>query len=336
MSKPSISQNRITEIATAAGVSIATVSRAANHKDKVAAETYKKILEAAESLGYSLKRPDTDVSSSGSKYIMVGIPFVDDFFFAGVLEGIEASAYRHNCKLILSKDLTSCTSIKEITSVCRSAHVSGLILLRSQLSPEDLQTLNRTFPIVQCCDIDDRANISTIGIDDALATKNMTEYLISTGHRQIAFISSEYRIRHIREREKGFMEAMKNNNLTINPNFIIRLHDTTYTSALSAATQLLSLPSRPDAVFATSDVYAAATHKAARNMGLRIPDDIAISGFDNTLISQVPDPSITTINQPRYEMGYIAFERLIEQISNPKIKPQTIILDTELLIRQST
>lgn len=109
MTKPSISQNRITEIATAAGVSIATVSRAANHKDKVAAETYKKILEAAESLGYSLKRPDTDVLSSGSKYIMVGIPFVDDFFFAGVLEGIEASAYRHNCKLILSKDLISCT-----------------------------------------------------------------------------------------------------------------------------------------------------------------------------------------------------------------------------------
>ncbi|MDD2958703.1 MAG: LacI family DNA-binding transcriptional regulator [Lachnospiraceae bacterium] len=336
MSKSSIAQNRITEIANAAGVSIATVSRAANHKDRVAPDTYQKILDAAASLGYSLKRPEVSEAFEDIKYIMVGVPFIDDFFFNGIMDGIEASANRHNCKLIVSKDLTHCTSIKEITSLCRTTNARGIVLLRNSLAPEDLHTLNRTIPVVQCCDIDERANISTVGIDDALAARHMTEYLISSGRRQIAFISNEYRIRHIRERERGFLEAMSENNIRVNPNFIIRLHDTTYASALSAATQLLSLPARPDAVFTSSDIYAAAIHKAAKSMNLRIPEDIAISGFDNTLISQVPDPSITTVNQPRYQMGYIAFEQLIEQLGNPKMEPQNIVLDTELVIRQST
>lgn len=336
MSNTNLTKNRITEIAQAAGVSIATVSRVTNHRNLVAQETREKVIKAAESLGYTLKQPAPKKSEHALKCILVGVPFIDDIFFGTVINGIEASAKRHGYNLIISKDLAFYKRADEALAVFDATKACGMILLRNYLPPDDMKAIARKAPVVQCCDVDTDAGVSTVGIDDALAAKRMTEYLISTGKRRIAFISSEYRIKHIRQREKGFLDALEANGLSVHPSHIIQLHDTTYDSALSATTQLFSIAERPDAVFASSDLYAAAVLKAAKNMNLAVPDDVAISGFDNTIISQISDPSITTVNQPRYQMGYIAFEQLIEQLNTPHLQPQNITLDTELVIRQST
>ena len=109
-----------------------------------------------------------------------------------------------------------------------------------------------------------------------------------------------------------------------------------YSLALSYATHLLTLPNRPDAIFANSDVYAAAVINAAKALGLRVPQDIAVVGFDDIDIAAISHPSITTVRQPTYDIGYQASEILIDQIENASQDVKHLILDTELIIREST
>ncbi len=160
-------------------------------------------------------------------------------------------------------------------------------------------------------------------------------YMASKGRTRIAFIDGPRRFKYSRYRLEGFLKGLADAGLEANPNFIAQLPELSYDAALSVATQMLNLPERPDAVFAASDVFASAMVKVARRRGLRIPDDIGIIGFDNTNVSIMCEPSLTTVNQPQYQMGFIACEMLIEQIKNPKTLPRQIMLDVELIIRES-
>jgi LacI family repressor for deo operon, udp, cdd, tsx, nupC, and nupG len=112
--------------------------------------------------------------------------------------------------------------------------------------------------------------------------------------------------------------------------------DVNFTLALGAAERLLGTATPPDAVFAVSDVYAAAVEKAAKRKGLRVPADLAVVGFDNIEVSLMCDPSITTVNQPSYEIGAFACDMLLERIRAPETPPRHLVLNTELIVREST
>jgi LacI family transcriptional regulator, repressor for deo operon, udp, cdd, tsx, nupC, and nupG len=122
----------------------------------------------------------------------------------------------------------------------------------------------------------------------------------------------------------------------VRPDYIAHISDINYALALQAAENLLRAADRPEAVFAVSDVIAAAVIKAAKRLGLSVPKDVAVVGFDNTEISLMCDPSITTVNQPRYEIGTCACEILVEQINDPHAARKHLLLGTELIAREST
>jgi LacI family repressor for deo operon, udp, cdd, tsx, nupC, and nupG len=116
---------------------------------------------------------------------------------------------------------------------------------------------------------------------------------------------------------------------------MVQVPEFSYDAAVSIATQLLSMPERPDAIFAASDVFAVAAIKAAKRLGIAIPRDLGIIGFDNTNISVMSEPALTTVKQPQYQLGFLACEMLIEQMHSENFAPRQIMLDAEIIIRES-
>ena len=137
-------------------------------------------------------------------------------------------------------------------------------------------------------------------------------------------------------REKGFLSALRKAGLQANSNWILHITEIDFDIAVSVITSLLKGSDRPDAIYCVSDVYGAATIKAIQNYGLRVPEDIAVVGFDNISLSKMVVPALTTINQPKKQLGHQACEILINLIENPSTPPQHILLDTELIVRSST
>ena len=159
---------------------------------------------------------------------------------------------------------------------------------------------------------------------------------MSLGKKNIAFINGPIHYKYARDRLTGYINALENAHIEINPDFIIQLQEINYDMAVSAALQLMYSPNRPEAFFAISDVYAAAVIKAAQKAKLRIPQDIIVIGFDNIEISAMCTPSITTINQPRFQMGFLSCEMLINRMHGNNLPLPNLYLETELIVRNST
>ena len=150
------------------------------------------------------------------------------------------------------------------------------------------------------------------------------------------FCADRTRYKYARQRKAGYIQTLEAAHIPLNKDWIIQLPELDFDMALSSTHQLMSQKEHPTAVFAVSDVLAAAAIRGCRLAGLSVPSDIIVTGFDNVNISQATSPPITTINQPKYQMGYMACELLIEKLNTPGAKPRQVLLNTELIIREST
>ena len=144
------------------------------------------------------------------------------------------------------------------------------------------------------------------------------------------------RYKYARHRIAGYKAALEEAGISLHPEWIITLPELDFKMAVSSVQQLMTQKEHPDALFTVSDLLAAAAIQASRTAGLVVPDDIFVSGFDNVDISQAVFPAITTINLPKYQLGYMACELLIERLENPNVKVKQILLNAELIIREST
>ncbi len=324
--------DRITihDVAKVAGVSIATVSRALNNKDNVREVTYNKIIQAAREVGYdnfSIKR--------NSKLILILIPDIDNPFYSKVIKGISSSASRHDYQEIIVRTGSHPLTQAFVENIVHDTNAEGVITLDPIASVETLENLRKKIPLVQCTEHLDDDRASYVSIDDVNASKSVVEYIVSKGKKRIALINGPQMYMYAKKRQEGFVAALEAANIQVIPSLIVQLPEFSYDAAISVATQLLSMDEPPDAIFAVSDVFAVATIKAARRMGLRIPEDLGIIGFDNVSISAMCEPTLSTVKQPQFQMGFLAGEMLIEQIGDPTISPKQILLDVELIIRES-
>lgn len=181
-----------------------------------------------------------------------------------------------------------------------------------------------------------RSRNTPVSINDSSAAVRAVNYLISTGCQKIGLMNCNINFKYAQHREKGYYRALRQAGLTANPDWIVHISTISYQLAYSNALHILSLPDRPDAVFACSDVFALAVVNAAGKLGLKVPDDLSVIGFDNVYLSAMCDPAITTIEQPSFQLGLQACELLLEKIKFPNTPFRQIILDTELIVREST
>lgn len=323
----------LTQIANQAGVSIATVSRILNGTGQVSPATRQKVVQAIRDLEYSsaLNRV-----SPVFQPILVLVPDFVNPFYANIIDGIQQTARDNNFEIFLTPTKDSYPSTSYLVNMIKQMGFSGVLWLSSTPPAQLLPVITHHCPCVMCCEYPEEQDCSYVTIDDVSAGYKAVKYLISTGCRRIGFVNCSLKYKYARHRREGYLRALQDAALEWNPEWYVSIPTIDYTLAYSAVLQTLNTGNAPDAFFTCSDVFAAATINAAQRLGIRVPEDLSVIGFDNIETSRMTLPAITTIAQPGFQMGQQACSMLVEKILNPDQPDRHMLLGTELVIRGST
>ncbi len=324
----------IQQIADEANVSIATVSRILNRSSNVNPETRRRVMDAMKALEFQSKTLDSPLSRNNS--ILVCLPEIQNPFMTSVIDGMQDIAYQHDYHIFCFQSKNYYNTIQDYEHFLKNNHFSGIILVHNIASPELLEDLSIRYPVVMCSEHCSDDSISFVGINDYDAGVTAVRHLVKTGRKRIGLINSQLQNNYAKHRERGYRAVLAEAGLEINENWIVHLPEISCDTAIPYIMGMLSAKERPDALFCVSDVFAAAAINAANALKLRVPDDLAVVGFDNTVFSTMMIPSLTTVSQPSYRIGQQACELLLERIENPSAPTRKVILSTELIVRDST
>lgn len=324
------------DVADMAEVSIATVSRIINNKGSIKPSTLEKVQLAMKELNFTPKTFSM-LSGAQSKVILTCVPNLDNPFNSPVLDGIHRCAHANGYHVLVLETKDRYTRSEDFEELIKNNSIAGIIIMSSIPQQKILEDLSFRCPTVMCSEYAENFNsVSYVSIDDSASSRKAVEYLISTGCEKIGLVNTNLSFKYARHREKGYRQALEQAGLHYNPDWIVHLSTTDYKLAFSNIFHMLSLKSRPDAIFATSDVYGVAAINAAHALGFHVPDDISVIGFDNIDLSVMCIPELTTIEQPSFQIGYQSCELLVDKIANPLTPAKQILLGTELIVRSST
>ncbi|WP_158734591.1 LacI family DNA-binding transcriptional regulator [Alteribacillus sp. YIM 98480] len=325
---------KMSDVAKMANVSPATVSRVLSNPDLVSKQTRDKVLEVIDKVNYQPHIVARQFRTKVTKTILAVVPDITSDFFSEVLRGIEHVAINEGYQVILGDTEHSLERESDYVNLLLQKQVDGMVLLTAKLEKERLEELAEHFPIVLACEYIDGLNVPTVSIDNISAARKATEHLIHLGHKQIAHICGPMNVILSRDRLRGFRQAMMSHDLDVDPSFI-QEGGLTIESGYNQMTKLLALETPPTGVFVYNDEMAMGAIKAVKESGLQVPEDIAIVGFDNLKMSMVIEPHLTSIDQPKYDIGQKAMNLLVQMINKEQIKKRSFVMKDELIIRDS-
>lgn len=330
-----MSKLRYQEISEKSGVSLSTISRIFNNSTKVNEETKQKVLETIKMMGYDTTKLVQDTPKQEG-IIVFNIPNVDNPFYNPIIQGAKSAALQNGYNLLLNiDDFSTPDSFDNFISFLKKNKIIGLIATNC-LNESQVLKIKNTLPFVQCSECIQKYDIPYVTIDDIKAAKKAVNYLISLGKRNIAIINGPSQYKYAQNRLEGYLEALNEAGINRNPAYILQLEKFDYDIALSSILRILNSDKKPDAVFATSDIFAMASMNACFRSGLKVPEQISIVGFDNIQFSSMSTPALTTINQPQYQLGLISCDMLTKLLKDEPLPVRQMILDTELIIRGTT
>jgi DNA-binding LacI/PurR family transcriptional regulator len=317
------------EVARLAGVSQSAVSRAFTNGASVSEETKRKVLKAAEELGYRPNALAKAVLSRQSNLIGVVMGEITNPFYPEVLDlllgALEGRGYRVLLKR-LEQGKTADTAIEEVLRY----RVRGAIITSSIISDEMARQCGRSsVPIVLFNRHVQYRGVTSVCCDNVDAGRKVANLLLDTGHVRPGFVSGSDEASTNRDRQKGFLDRLAERGVSRIP---IGGGEASHTVGYEAAKRLLAMPSRPDALFCASDVLAFGALDAARELGLRVPEDISIVGFDDVPMASWPAFNLTTIRQDRQQMVQEVVEALVGHIEDSAI-PTVRLVPGELIMR---
>ena len=325
----------IKEVARAAGVSVATVSRVMNDSGPVNEETRRRIKEIAQALNYVPNSAARSLITSRTHTLGVLLPDLYGEFFSEVIRGIDHTARSEAYHLIVSSSHNEQPDIEAALKAMRG-RVDGLIVMSPHVGAEALQrSLPSSLPAVLLnCAVDGNA-FDAVGIDNRGGAAAMVEHLAALGHRRIAVIKGTRRNFDSDERLEGYRTVVRAMD-AYEPAYETD-GEFTEESGYRAAKHLLGLTARPTAIFAFNDSMAAGALSAVREAGLRVPEDVSVSGFDDVPIAGYMNPPLTSVHVPIAELGAQAMERLLAAVKTQnKHERSTKTLETTLVVRRST
>ncbi|UII30767.1 LacI family transcriptional regulator [Fulvivirga ulvae] len=336
-------QITIKDIAKELGISSSTVSRALKDHPNVSPETKKAVTDLAEKYNYQPNSIALSLRRSKSNTIGVIIPEIVHFFFSTVISGIEDIAYSAGYSVIVSQSNESYDREVMDTFALSKNRVDGILISMSRETTryDHFETIHkRGLPIVFFDRVCDAINCSKVVVDDFDGAYQVTKHLIQQGYKRIAHLAGPESLILSKHRMDGYKKALKEHDMEFDESIILRGRAAdNETLARELTTQLLNSDNPPDAMFAINDRAALGVMKAAKEKGLRIPQDFAIAGFSNWEFTAMTDPAITTVDQPGFKMGQEAAKLLIREIEAEEdeiIEPETRILKTDLIIRGSS
>ena len=327
----------IRDIASLAGVSIATVSRVLNDRPDVSDETREAVMRVVRERGFSTNRGARGLSLGRTGIVGLTLPFVHAAYFSGILAGAAEALYERDMRIILCPTLHEHDREVNLLERLMRGTTDGAILLLPSESPEELETLRRQgYPFVV---VDARApvpdGIPVVSAAHAAGAKQATEHLLGLGHRRIAAITGHDGWTATVERLHGFRAALASAGIIPDPELIVEAN-WEISGGFDAAERLLALPDRPTAIFAFNDNLAIGALQAARSARLRVPDDLSIVGFDDSEQAQIVTPTLTTVRQPLQELGRIGIGLLLRLMEGTRVEALRVELATKLIVREST
>ncbi len=335
MYKDSRSEGKVTikEVAKLAGVSSSTVSRALSGKIPVDQKTKDRVLAAVEELNYQPNALAKGLKEGRTNTIGLIVPNICNPVFPLVSRGVEDTAKKHGYSLVLCNTDEDPDTEKEAIQKLRKQWVDGILLATSGREKSHVEELNESgLPMVLLIRklADD---MDAVVVNNIKAAYDAVSYLIKTGHHRIAIVNGDRSLPLYQERYQGYVKALEEAGMPLDSSLVLNVSD--QDSCYDIAIRFFKSGIKVDAVFAVSDPRALEVMRAAKDAELRIPEDVSVMGFDNLQFSPFLDPPLTTVNQPFYEMGQTAAERVISLIEGESDEALVHVMETELIIRKS-
>ncbi|WP_144883546.1 LacI family DNA-binding transcriptional regulator [Leclercia adecarboxylata] len=324
----------IQKIAQLAGVSVATVSRVLNNSDTVKAKNRDRVLQAIKEANYQPNLLARQLRTSRSFMILVMVSNIANPFCAEVVKGIEEQAEKNGYRILLCNSGSDIERSRSGLSLLTGKMVDGIITMDAFTRLTELAALIGDAPWVQCAEYADAGAVSCVGINDVDASQHVVSRLADGGRQRIALINHDLSYKYARLRERGYKSVLHLRDLSYQA--IEYASDLSAAAGMAAMTRLLATEPRPDAVFAVSDTLAAGALRASEKAGLRIPQDIAVVGFDGTELSEMVSPPLSTIKQPSRDIGRKAVDLLLNKIDNPDAPTERVMMNWRFISRASS
>lgn len=324
----------MTEVAHRAGVSLMTVSRVVNHKEDVSESTREKVLAIVDELGYRPSSIARSLVTQHTSTLGLVIPDIDNPFFSGLVSGVESQAYSKGYSVFLCNTNEDSEQEQSVLASLEEKMIDGLILCSSRLPDDALRTTVERFPAVVLVSrqLPD-AKVGTVLIDDAHGGEQVVEHLLRGGRRRIGVVAGPLVSLSSQQRLVGYQRALDHHGLRYDAGLVYHCRPI-QEEAAEAIRHLFSRYPDLDALVCHNDLVAVSALQICKQKGVRVPEDVAVVGYDDIPIAAWVTPSLTTCRVDRFELGSQAMGLLLKQIHSNHHE-NTIVICPELVVRQS-
>lgn len=326
---------KLEDVANRARVSIATVSRVLNDTGPVKNTTRARVLKAVRDMKYHPNIHARTLAGGKSRTLGMIVSNLENPFFLDIFRALEADAHRRDYEVLVANTDYDPRRLVNSVHLMMGRRVAALAVIVSEMEPSLMQELvEADLPIV-FYDVGTPArNISNIKVNYQKGVQKAAEYLYSLGHRRLAFVGHHNSLEPLLNRKDSFLETMKR--------YAGEVEYTTVADqdgpagGAQATRTLLASGFKPTAIICVNDFMALGVLKALHELGLRVPQDVSVTGYDNISLSEFCFPPLTTVNIPRERIGHLSFEALVARHEDGQIQGREFLIDPELVIREST
>ncbi len=326
----------IKDVAWAAHVSTATVSRVLKQTASVSPDTRARVLKAVAEVKYSPNIIARNLRRQETRTVFLVVRDMRNPFYLDVFRGVEAEARALGYNVLMGNTEDSVERGREYFRMLKARYADGMILMTGKLPPGVCKELGEGHPpVVAASEYFPGLDLPTVRIDNAGAAADAVRALIALGHRRIAHVTGPTPEVLSLDRHRGYLLAMKEAGIDVDPPLTVRGDFTMYSGRL-ACRRLFNLDAPPTALFCSNDEMAMGAINELRELDLATPDDVSVVGFDDIVFARAFHPPLTTMRQPRRGMGKAAMRLLRDLLAGKPVSSEPVVMPTELIIRKST
>ncbi|KUO74137.1 MAG: hypothetical protein APF77_11510 [Clostridia bacterium BRH_c25] len=325
----------IEEVAKKAKVSTATVSRVINNNGPISEKTRGKVMKVIEQLEYSPNILARNFRTRKTNTIITVLHDICNPVLAEMIKGMEDVAYSNDYCLLIGNSGSNPERAMDYIKALREKRADGVIFVTPRIDEAIIIEINKIVPVVLVSDYIEDSHIPSVRVDDYRASYQITEHLINNSHKKIAYIAGPQNIKIAVDRLKGFKAALKDQNMNYDSSLVI-MDNSSLEDGYRSMGEILSRTEVPVSVVVYNDETAIGALEFAKEKGCKIPEEVSIAGFDNIGIASLVKPRLTTVDQPKYEIGATSMKIMLGMLQGMDPQCEENILDYQLIIRESS